>query len=67
MIFNNGPKRAEKLTRTIIVADKTASLNMNIWQYQFHIITEKKCYNIKLAKVKLFNGDVCLNSSVHTT
>ena len=67
IVFNNGEKRIQKLKRTTIVADKTNSLNMNIWQNQFDSIKENFSYIIKLAKVKIFNNDVSLTTTIHTS
>jgi hypothetical protein len=66
IIFNNGPKRVQKLKRTTIIADKTGSINMNIWQSQFNSIKENLCYTIKLAKVKVFNDEVSVTTTTHT-
>jgi hypothetical protein len=36
------------------VADKTSSLNLNIWKNQFDSIKRESSYEIKLAKIKHF-------------
>ncbi|CAF3624081.1 unnamed protein product [Rotaria socialis] len=64
--FNNGQKRVQKLKRTAIVADKTDSINMNIWENQFNLIEKDLSYIIKLAKVKIFNDDISITTTTHT-
>ncbi len=66
VVFNNGAKRIEKMKRTIIVADKTDSINLNIWENQFNSIKKDLSYLIKLAKVKIFNDEISITSTVHT-
>ncbi|CAF1401823.1 unnamed protein product [Adineta steineri] len=58
ILFNNGPKKVQKLKRTTIIADKTDSINMNLWENQFDLIETNLSYKIKLAKIKIFNNDV---------
>ncbi|CAF3426323.1 unnamed protein product [Rotaria sp. Silwood2] len=66
IIFNNGPKRVQKLKRKTIVADTTASINMNIWENQFDSIKQNLSYKVKLAKVKVFNDDVTVTTTTYT-
>ncbi|CAF3744627.1 unnamed protein product [Rotaria socialis] len=67
IIFNNGGKRVQKLKRLSIVADKTGSINMNIWQNQFESIKQNLSYTIKLAKVKVFNDEITVTTTTNTT
>jgi hypothetical protein len=66
IVFNNGPKRVQKLKRTTIIADKSGSINMNIWDSQFNSIKQNLCYTIKLAKVNVFNNEVSITTTTHT-
>ncbi|CAF3392886.1 unnamed protein product [Rotaria socialis] len=68
--FNNGQKRVQKLKRTAIVADKTDSINMNIWENQFNLIEKDlSCksrslfikQSIQQTKIKLNLNDVNRN------
>ncbi|CAF1368412.1 unnamed protein product [Rotaria magnacalcarata] len=67
IFFNNGPKRIQKLKRAIIVADKTDSINMNIWENHFNLIKQDQSYIIKLAKVKIYNDDISITTTTHST
>jgi hypothetical protein len=66
IVFNNGPKRVQKLKRTTIIADKSGSIDMNIWESQFNSIKQNLCYTIKLAKVKMFNDEASITTTTHT-
>ncbi|CAF1197013.1 unnamed protein product [Adineta ricciae] len=67
VIFNNADKRVLKLKRAIVIADKTTSICMNIWQDQFHLIKQNSSYKIKLAKVKFFNNEASVTTISSTT
>ncbi|CAF1523508.1 unnamed protein product [Adineta ricciae] len=67
VVFNNAKKRVLKLKRAILVADKTSSICMNIWQDQFDLIKQNSSYKIKLAKVKLFNNELSITTISSTT
>ncbi len=67
IVFDNGGKRIQKLKRTILIADKSNSLNMNIWQNQFDLIERNASYQIKLLKVKVFNEDISVTTTAYTT
>ncbi|CAF1239867.1 unnamed protein product [Rotaria sp. Silwood1] len=67
VVFNNGLKRIQKLKRTTLVADETDSITMNIWENQFNMIKKDLSYLIKLAKVKIFNDNISITTTTHTT
>ncbi|CAF2024869.1 unnamed protein product [Rotaria magnacalcarata] len=67
VFFNNGQKkRVQKLKRTAIIADKTDSIHMNIWENQLNLIEKDLSYIIKLAKVQIFNDDISITTTTHT-
>ncbi|CAM4971316.1 unnamed protein product [Rotaria socialis] len=67
VLLNNGSKRIQKLKRTTVIADNTNSIIMNIWENHFDVIKKDVCYRIKLAKAKMFNNEITLTTTVHTT
>ncbi|CAF1472901.1 unnamed protein product [Adineta ricciae] len=67
VVFSNAEKQVLKLKRAILVAAKTCSISMNIWQDQFDLIKQNSSYKIKLAKVKFFNNELSITTITSTT
>ena len=66
IIFNNASKRVQKLKRTTIIADKTGTMNMNVWENHFNSIKQNLSHKITLAKVKFYDNEVSVTTTAHT-